>query len=147
MKPDIIAPVYKSLIRWIADIVDELGASGQFTPLKYHDWESRADEDKLPQTTLIGLDGFSFDENWDLWTIRFAIGVSSYRDAGQMNEIELIGALYQRMSRGSKVPLREMVAGSQVNELVVSDWELMPMAQSNLRNYRTIGMTVLRTGT
>lgn len=147
LKPDIVAPVYKSIVRWIGDTVEELEETGGFPPMQYQDWESRGDENKLPMTTLVGMDGFSFDENDGLWIVRFAVAVSSFRDAGLLNEIELISALHRRMGQGSKVPLREMELGEQINELLVSDWELAPMAQSSLRNYRTIGMTVLRTGT
>jgi hypothetical protein len=147
LKPDVIAPVYKSIVRWIGDTVEELQETGGFPAMQYQDWESRGDENKLPQTTLVGMDGFSFDENDDLWIIRFAVAISSYRDAGLLNEIELISALHRRMGEGAKIPLREMDLGEQINELVVTDFELAPMAQSNLRNYRTIGMTVLRTGT
>lgn len=147
MKPDIITPVYKSIIRWINDTVEELAETGQYPPMQYQDWESRGDENKLPLTTLVGMDGFSFDENGGLWIIRFALGVSSFRDASLMNEIELLGALHQRMGEGAKIPLREMDEGLQVNELLVGEFQMMPMAQSSLRNYRTVGMTALRTGT
>jgi len=147
MKPEVIAPIYKSIVRWIGDTVEELEAGGGYPSMEYQDWESRGDENKLPQTTLIGMDGFSFDENEGLWLIRFALAVSSYRDASLMNEIELISALHVLMGMGAKIPLLEMHEGLQVNELVVTDWQMMPMAQTNLRNYRTIGMTVLRTGT
>jgi hypothetical protein len=147
LKPDVVSPVYKSIMRWITDVIAELNATGQYPAMQYQDWESRGDENKLPTTTLVGMDGFTFDEGKGLWVIRFAIGVSSYRDANLLNEIELIGALFQRMGEGSKIPLREMIGGTQVNELLVSDWTMMPMAQTNMRNYRTIGMTALRTGT
>lgn len=146
MKPEIIAPVYKSIVRWATDLIEELNATLEYPPLTYHDWENRADEDKLPQTTLLGLDGFSFAENGGLWTIRFALVLSSYRDQNLHNEIELLSAVQARTGEGAKVPLREMIAGEQVSELKVVDWQLMPMSQTLLRNHRVIGVEVLRTG-
>ncbi len=147
MKPDVIAPIYKSIVRWIGDTVEELSETGGFPPMQYQDWESRGDENKLPEITLVGMDGFSFEENDGLWVIRFALAVSSYRDAGLLNEIELVSELHRRMGQGSKIPLREMDFGEQINELLIADWRLAPMSQSNLRNYRTIGIEALRTGT
>lgn len=114
--------------------------------MDYHNWESRADENKLPKMTLIGTDGFSFRENQGRWLIRFALAVSSYRDANLANEIELIGAIQDRWGEGQKVTLLDVTDGSVDSEMVVSEFEVMPMAQSELRNYRTIGIELLRTG-
>lgn len=146
MKPNIITPIYKSIVRWTTDLIAELNATGQFPQLQYHDWENRSDENRLPVTTLLGLDGFAFDENLGLWVIRCGLALSSHRDENLHNESELVGEIHRRTGIGSKVPLREMIAGEQVNELKVVDWQLMPMAQSLLRNYRTIGMEIHRTG-
>lgn len=146
MKPGIIEPIYKSIVRWTTDLIEELNATGDYPQLEYHDWENRADENKLPVGALLGIDGFSFDENQGLWIIRTAMALSSHRDQNLINEIEIINAIHRRTGVGEKVPLREMVAGEQVSELKVVDWQLMPMAQSLLRNYRTIGMELHRTG-
>jgi len=143
----IVAPIYKSIVRFITDMIDELNATGLYPQVQYIDWESRNDETKLPQVTLLGPDGFSFSEDNGLWTISFALGLSSFRDANLLNEIELLDAIQQKCGEQRKVPLLEMVNGDQVNELVVTTWQLLPMAQSDLRNYRTIGMELKRTGT
>ncbi len=143
----IITPVYKSIIRAAVDMIDELNAGQKYGEVGYHNWESRGEENKLPSTTLIGLDGFGFNENQGLWLIRFAMGVSSFRDFNLMHEIEMIDDVHQRFGEGKKVNLLDMDNGDIVNELVVTDFDMLPMAQSQLRNYRTIGLELKRTGT
>lgn len=135
-------------MRHITDLIDELNSLGVFTDeLQWHNFESRNDENTLPATTLIGLDGFSFDENQGFWIIRVALAVSSHRDLNLLDEIELISAIQQRLHEGSKIKLLDMATADENNELVVTNFTMLPMAQSELRNYRTIGMEIKRTGT
>lgn len=115
--------------------------------IDYHNWEERTPETKLPQKTLIGTDGFAFDENEGRWIIRFALAVSSYRDTNLLTEIELIGMIDERFGEGKKLDLLKLADGSIASELVVSSFRVLPMAQSEQRNYRTIGIELLRTGT
>lgn len=146
-EPSIVSPIYKSVVRHVVDLIEEVNALGLVNPeAQYHNWESRVNEENLPGTTLIGTDGFSFDENNGLWLVRYALAISSYNDADLLNEIDLLDFIHQRMGKGEKVPLREMVAGEEVNELVVSDFRIFPMGQSELRNYRTVGIELARTG-
>lgn len=146
-KPEIIAPLYKSIIRRTTDLIDEMNATGRFPPLGYHNWESRGDENKLPQTTLMGVEAFGFEENQGLWTIRFGLGISSYRDANLLNEVEMISYMQTQIGEGCKYPLLNGETAAQENELVVTEFQVLPMAQSEIRNYRTIGIELKRTGT
>ncbi len=63
-----ISRIMKSIIRHVTDMAD-----GSVHPMTYHAWEARGEEDKLPKSTLIGLDGFNFDENTGLWVVRCAV--------------------------------------------------------------------------
>lgn len=145
--PHLISPIYKSVIRSVTDLIEEINTIGMVDPdIQYHNWEERSNEENLPTTTLIGTDGFSFDENDGLWIVRYSLAVSSYRDTNLLNEIDLLDFIHQKMGKGKKVKLREMVAGDEVNELMVSEFKVMPMGQSELRNYRTIGLELTRTG-
>jgi hypothetical protein len=147
LTPDTIPAVYKSIIRATVDMIEDLNQlSVVAPPIQYHNWEERGLEKNLPSTTLIGTDGFSFDENNGLWIVRYALAISSYRDANLLNEIELVGHISARFAEGAKVPLREMSAGEEVSELLVAEFKLFPMSQSELRNYRTIGIELARTG-
>ena len=146
-KPEIIAPLYKSVLRHTSDMIDAITATGRFPPVGYRDWESRGDEDQLPRITLLGVEGFGFRENQGLWDIRFGLGISSYRDTNLLNEIEMISYIQnQWFGEGCKVPLLNELAEIQ-SELVSTDFEMLPMSQSEIRNYRTLGVELKRTGT
>ena len=58
-----ISGLYKSIVRSTSDLIEEIKTTTGNQEIEYHAWESRADEDKLPTKTLIGIDGFSFEEN------------------------------------------------------------------------------------
>lgn len=128
-------------------MIEELDATNLWGDISYHDFESRNDENKLPNNTLIGVDGFSFSENRGMWIVRFALAISSYRDRNLLNEIEMIGEIQNWFGEHKKIKLLHMDDGSEVNEMVVTDFEMLPMAQSEQRNYRTIGVEIKRTGT
>lgn len=145
--PSPIPSIYKSTIRAVNDMITQLNTESIIDKtIQYHNWESRGEEAKLPTTTLIGLDGFSFDENNGLWLVRTALAISSYLDANLLDEIVLIGRIHDFFGKDKKIPLRELTAGGVVSELVVTDFRMMPMAQSEIRNYRTIGLELNRTG-
>lgn len=145
MRPSIVAPVYKSIMRAASDLIEQWNASHDSPKLYYQDWESRSDEAKLPKATLLGIDGFSFDENEGRWLISFALGLSSFKDANLLNEIEILDWLQREVGQGQKIKLYEMEAGEEISELVVTTFQILPMAQSELRNYRTIGIEMKRT--
>jgi hypothetical protein len=146
MTTSIIKPIYKSILRWTTDLITDLNALGTLPLIEYESWESRFDENTLPQTTLLGIDGFSFSENRGLWEISFALGLSSHKDANLLHEIDILDEIQIRTGEGSKIPLLEMNLGEEVSELNIFTWQLLPMAQSELRNYRTIGIEAHRTG-
>lgn len=128
-------------------MIEAINATGLYAPVSYHNWEERGPEKQLPAITLIGLDGFSFEENEGLWQIRYALAISSYHDANLLKEIELVGDIHDRFAEGQKVSLLNLTTAEVENELVVSAFKAYPMSQSELRNYRTIGIELLRTGT
>lgn len=146
MRPSVIAPVYKSIIRGVQDLIEELNALGKFKTLEYHNFESRGEEDKLPKTTLVGLDGFAFNPNRGRWIIRTTLGISSFRDLNLLEEIELIDEIERRWGEDQKIRLLSMIDGEEVSELVISTFEVLPMGQSELRNYRNLGLEIHRTG-
>lgn len=147
MNPSVIEPVYKSIIRHVTELIEELNSIGSFKPIEWHNFESRNDEGDLPHITLIGLDGFSWHENRGRWIVRVALAISSYRDLNLLEEIELVSEVQRRIGMGQKIKLLDMADGSEVNEMVITDFQMLPMAQSEVRNYRTIGLEILRTGT
>lgn len=149
MSNTVYAPLYKSIMRYTSEVLDAVNASGQYPLVSYQDWESRGDEDKLPRNTLIGVEGFGWRENRGLWDVRFGLGISSFRDANLLVEVELIDFLHTKFGEGRKVPLYDVIGEDavQTSELVSTDFNVLPMAKSTYRNYRTIGIELMRTGT
>lgn len=140
-----LSGIYKSLVRSTVDMIAEIKTITGNQNIQYHDWDSRADENKLPEKTLIGVEGFMFDENRGLWITRFSLALSSHRDANLLNEIEILDIIFERFGEGQKVNLLNPDTGVLISELVSSAFSVSPMAQSPFRNYRTISIEMLRT--
>lgn len=145
MRTSPIPSIYKSIIRHIVDLIGEISVTTGNQNIQYHDWESRSDENDLPKKTLIGVEGFTFTENKGLWVVRFGIALSSYQDVNLLNEIEILGIIHESTGEGSKIRLLDPVEGEELSEMVVAAWDLSPMGQSQLRNYRTISIELMRT--
>lgn len=140
----LVSTIYKSLLRSVSDLIKEVNDTTA-VDAEYRAWEARDDEDKLPQKTLIGLNGYNFDENAGLWIIRFGITISSLNDANLMNEADILDIIHEQYGFQKKVNLRDPETGNIISELYVAMFHIMPMTQSELRNYRTVGIEVLRT--
>lgn len=142
----IISTIYKSLVRSVNDLIDVV-ASETGEPCAYWAFESRADEDKMPPITVLGVDGFTFHENKGLWMIRAGISLSTRNDRNNHEEAEILDIVHRLFGYHQKVALRHPETGEVFSELYVTEFDVMPMGQSELRNYRTIGLELLRTDT
>ncbi|WP_037500735.1 hypothetical protein [Sphingomonas jaspsi] len=142
--------LYKSVLRAVNELVKDIQSTvpGQ-ADLQYWAWESRMDEDKMPRVPLLGVNGFSFEENSGLWLVRFGLTISTVDDANLLEEADIIDMIHSRFGEKRKIALVEEIAGEveQTNELVCVHCEVLPMGQTQVRNYRSIGVEVLRTGT
>lgn len=139
-----ISTIYKSLVRAVNDLVEEISTrTGE--NCRYWAFETRMDEDKLPTQTLIGVDGFTFNENKGLWVIRAGVSISSYNDRNGHEEAEMLDIIHELLGHHKKISLRDPDTGNIFSELVVVEFEVMPMSQSEMRNYRTVGIELLRT--
>lgn len=139
-----ISNIYKSLVRHVVDTVTIIENKGVSTDIRYHDWDSRGDESELPSSDLIGLAGWTFREERGLWVINAGITISTVNDDNLFREIALIDEVHDLWGEQCVVPLRDD-AGVELSQLVVDEFELMPSGQSEKRNYRPIGLTLLRT--
>lgn len=143
----VLSSIYKSIIRNTVDLISEINTTMPVEAVTYHDWESRFDENKLPNNTLLGIDGFTWEENRGLWTTRYGLALSSYRDANLLNEIEILDIIHSRTGEKKKVNILNPTTGALVTEMAVTAWHLAPMAQSEMRNYRTVSIELMRTST
>lgn len=143
----IYSTLYKSTVRAVNDLIKDIRATVGDQSIRYWSWENRVDEDKMPREPLIGINGFTFDENGGLWLVRFGITISSVDDANLMLEAEMIDLIHERFGQGKKFDQLDPESGEVDNELVVTSFEVLPMGQTQIRNYRSIGIEVKRTGT
>lgn len=141
----VLSTIYKSTLRAINELVKDVRDTTGDHDIRYWAWEARADEDKLPHVTLIGLEGYHFQENAGLWVLRFGVTISTYNDANLLNEAEILDVVHEHFGFQKKMPIRNPDTGEIENELYCSDFEVSPMGQSELRNYRTISVEFLRT--
>lgn len=139
-----LSDIQKSLVRHLVDTIDEIKARGISPDIDFHMWESRGDEDELAQRDLIGPSGWTFREDRGLWMINFGVTISTVNDQNLMREAEIADVLYDMWSEGEVVPLRDR-NGQQISELVVNEFEMLVAGQSEKRNYRPFGLTLLRT--
>ncbi len=146
-RPKLISAIYKSLLRMTHELKDEIAATTSNRDIGLWDWENRAPEADLPETTLIGISGYGFDEKGGLWVIRFGLTLSSFADSHLLNEAEALDIVYARLHEKETVPFRDPETGEVIGEFVVTNFDIAPMGQSELRNYRTISVELKRTST
>lgn len=139
----IISSIRKSLIAYIHDYADKV-ALQLGVPVEYHQWEQRGEEDKLPKKTLIGLDNFQFDENEGLWVVRFAVSISSYQDFNLSREDIILDLAHEWFGWQRKVPMLDLTTGQEKAEMYIAAFEIAPMIQTQLRNYRVVSVEMLR---
>lgn len=139
-----ISNIYKSLVRHMVDTVQSIEQKGISTGIRYHDWDSRGDESELPPVDLIGLAGWTFREDRGLWVINAGITISTINDDNLFREIALIDEIHDIWGEQCVIPLRDD-AGYEASQLMVDEFELLPSGQSEKRNYRPIGLTLMRT--
>lgn len=139
--------VYKSVLRAVNDLVKDIQTTMPDLPCRYWAWEDRMDEDQMPRELLVGINGFHLHENNGLWIVSFGLTISTVDDANLLVEADIIDMVWDRFGEKKKISLLDPVDASVTNELVSVDWEVMPMGQTQVRNYRPIGIELRRTGT
>ena len=139
--------LYKSAVRAVNDLIKDIRTTTGDQSVRYWSWENRTDEDKMPREPLIGINGFAWDENSGLWLVRFGITISTVDDANLLDEADMIDMIHERFGQGKTFLMRDPTSGTPINELVVTAFEVMPMGQTQLRNYRSVHLEVKRTGT
>lgn len=142
----VIPQIYKSIIRSTVDLISIIAETTGNHDIQYHNWESRADENELPQVTLLGPEGFTFEENGGLWVVRYGLTLSTWQDRELLDEVEIVGIIHDVTGERKKLKLLDTVTGAEASEMYTSAWQVAPMAQSQFRNYRSIGIELLRAG-
>lgn len=139
--------VYKSIVRAVHDLVNDIETTMPNQPVRYWAWESRLDEDQMPREMLVGLNGLALHENLGQWIIQCSITLSTVDDANLLVEADVIDMIHDRFGEKKKISVLDPDDASVINELVCVDWQVLPMGQTQMRNYRSIGLELRRTGT
>lgn len=139
-----ISNIYKSIVKHLVDTIAEAVGEDISDDLAYYPWDSHGDEAELPPSDLIGLAGWSFQENKGLWEIHCGITISTLNDENLFREVALVDAIHDRFGEECSIPMRDDT-GAEYTQLVVKEFEMLPAGQSEKRNYRPIGLTLRRT--
>lgn len=140
-----ISAVYKSLIRHLMDCIDTIKDKGISPNLTYYAFDSRGEKAELEPDDLIGLAGWSFEENGGLWIVRCGIHISTINDENLFREVAFMDEIHDFFGEDLTVPMRDPETGEEYTQLVVKAFEVMPASFSEKRNYRPIGIELRRT--
>lgn len=140
-----ISHIYKSVVRHVMDAVDNIRTDGLSADLQYFAFDTRGEKAELEHTDLLGVAGWAFDENKGLWLIRCGLNISTINDENLFREMDIIDSLHDYFGEECSIPMRDGDTGEEYTQLVVNHFEMMPPLQSEKRNYRPIGLELLRT--
>ena len=134
------AQIYKSLLRFVGDLADAAPH-----PLIYHAWDSRNDEAELPRADIIGISGWTYNDDQALLSVDMGVTLSTIDDINLMREVDLIDYCWANAGSGMEIPVRDVLTGQDINKLAVTEFRIVPSGQSVIRNYRTMALSMLLT--
>lgn len=138
-----VSNIYKSILRHLNDTIDAIRQ--EVSPgVAYYAWDSRNDEAQLLETDLIGLAGWTFQENRGLWLIHAGITISTVNDENLFREQAIVDAIHDAFGEESLIPMRDDT-GAEYTQLVVKEFSMLSAGMSEKRNYRPIGLELKRT--
>jgi len=136
--------LYKSLVKKAQQTIVEIKNAGHSTDLQYYSWDSRGEKQELPTTDLLGLAGWAFRENGGLWEVRAGLTLSTINDQHLFREIKMVDVIHNHWGEGKLIPMFNK-NNQEFTVMMVSDFDMMPAGNSEKRNYRPIGVELLRT--
>lgn len=140
-----ISSIYKSLLRRVVDTIAEVQSQSISPNLTYYAWDSRNDEAELEPFDLLGLGGWTFQENRGLWLIHTGLTLSTINDENLFREVEILGVIHEMWGENANIPLLDTETGVEYTSLVSTEFEIMPAGTSEKRNFRPIGIELRRT--
>lgn len=140
--------LYKSAIAAIQDIRQYLLDEGISTDMEYYAWDSRGQTTELPNVDLIGIVGWTFEENDGLPVVQIGILVSTTLDQNLFKEIKIMDAIRNHFVGPNgdykTVPLLDPDTGVELAQMQVSDFEIMAAGRSETRTTRSVGLELIR---
>lgn len=107
--------MFSSLFRICSEFAEEQAN------LSVVNFDSHADDSKLPDGDIIGLSGFSVMSSGPLQTAHVMIGIATREDTNLFRMVSLIDVLYQRLQPGKKLPVFDADNGSRIGTFTVMD--------------------------
>lgn len=140
--------LYVSAIAEINSVIEEIMSKGISKDIAYYSWDARGQETELPNTDLIGLMGWTYNENEGLPVIQLGILTSLVLDQNQFREVRVMDILRNRFCGpdGDYKTLRLVTPdlGKEYGLLQVTDFEVMPAGRSEVRSTRNVAIELIR---
>lgn len=137
--------LYKSLLRHTTETIDRVKTQGISQDIEYYSWDSRGEVSEMDRGDLIGIAGWSFKENGGLWEVRCGLTISTYNDTNLFRELQILNIVHDMWGEGVEIPMINKITGEPFSSMVVSDFDMLPAGQAEKRNYRPVGLELLRT--
>lgn len=141
--------IYISLIAQVQEMISEIISGRISGDLNYHSWDSLGDITELPENDLMGLVDWTYAENAGLSTVDFGILISTLNDENLFKMVDILDIIRNRCvdSENHKYKTWRILDenGEEYTQFVVTDFEVMPAGKSELRNTRTVGISLMKT--
>ena len=141
--------VYAAMVRKVQDIISATTNAGISADLQYMAWDSRGDITELPNTDLIGVADWTYDEtDLHLPEIEFAILLSVHKDTNLFREAEILEQIRKVCVHSTKPEYLVWTMYDEENnpfaQLQVTDFSVMPSGESEARSVRQVGISLKR---
>lgn len=141
--------VYATLVSKVQEVIAKVKADGISPGIQYIAWDARGDVTELPDTDLIGVADWTFDETDDhLPDIEFTIILSVLRDTNLFREVEILNAIRNICVHPSRPEYLVWTVRDADNEpfaqLQVTSFTVLPSGESEARTSRQIGISLKR---
>ncbi len=144
MNTDIFFDGFKTVVRMIADIIDEVKASGLSPNATFVNFEEHSTLYELPNQDVIGLGSFGMTiTDMDLqFDVAFAI--STVEDQHLYRHVEIANSVVRRTLPGQTHTLLDAETGAEIGALVVTGGtQVKYVERTDKRNMRLIFATFM----
>lgn len=143
--------IYANLVKRVTTVVAQAKDQGISPDIQYIAWDSRGDVTELPDTDLIGVADWTYDEGEDHRPeLEFAIVLSVIRDTNLFREVELLELIRKQciIDSGNTPKYKVWTVYDDDNnpfsQLQVTNFSIMPSGESEARTSRTVGISLKR---
>lgn len=141
--------LYAALVSKVQEAVEICHTEGISPEIQYHAWDSRQDINELPDTDLIGVIDWTFDEtDMHMPEIELGILLSVFRDKNLFRETEILNVIRNLCVHETRPEYKVWTVRDEANkpfaQLQVTHFGTLPSGQSEARTVRTIGINLKR---